>query len=106
MKICYRLIQRRNRRRAFYWLDSETGKRTSRATRDRDAAEQIVLARNQALRQPALNLHIARAYLAGSDSGVATRTWAMALDALVQPKQGSTRERWMRAGRDQPRASA
>ncbi|MBX3732311.1 MAG: hypothetical protein KF791_06920 [Verrucomicrobiae bacterium] len=32
---------------------------------------------------------------------MATRTWAMALDALVQPKQGSTRERWVRAGRDQ-----
>ncbi|HAB17807.1 MAG TPA: hypothetical protein DCE44_15305, partial [Verrucomicrobiales bacterium] len=65
-----------------------------------DAADQIVLAKNQALRQPALNLQIARAYLAGSDSGVATRTWAMALDAIIQTKQGSTRERWERAAKD------
>ena len=32
-------------------------------------AEVLVLAKNQSLRQPALNLQIARAYLAGSDSG-------------------------------------
>jgi hypothetical protein len=100
-KIRYRLIARGNRRHAFYCLDSLTGKRTSLGTSDRDAAEQIVLARNQSLRQPTLNLQIARAYLAGSDSGVATRTWAMALEALSQTKKGSTRDRWVRAGRDQ-----
>jgi len=101
MKIRYRLIARGNRRHAFYCVDSLTGKRTSLGTSDRDAAEQIVLARNQSLRQPTLNLQIARAYLAGSDSGVATRTWAMALEALIQTKKGSTRDRWVRAGRDQ-----
>ena len=63
-------------------MDTLTGKRRSLGASDRDAAEQIVLAKNQALRQPVLNLQIARAYLAGSDSGVATRTWAMALEAF------------------------
>ena len=101
MKLRFRLIERRSRLRAFYCVDTLTGKRTSLATSNRDAAEQIVLAKNQALRQPSLNLQIARAYLSGSDSGVATRTWAMALEALVQTKTGSTRERWIRAGRDQ-----
>ncbi len=84
MKTRYRLIQRGNRRKAFYCVDSVTGKRSSLGTSDRDAAQQLVLAKNQALRQPSLNLQIARAYLAGSDSGVATRTWGMALDALAQ----------------------
>ena len=47
-----------------------------------------------------LNLQIAKAYLAGTDSGVATRTWQNALDALVETKLGSTKERWVRAAKD------
>jgi hypothetical protein len=69
-KTRYRLIQRGNRRKAFYCVDSVSGKRSSLGTSDRDAAQQLVLAKNQALRQPSFNLQIARAYLAGSDSGV------------------------------------
>ena len=75
MKPRYRLTYRSDRGKMFFCVDSETGRRTSLHTKDRDAAEQIVLARNQSLRQPTLNLHIAKAYLAGTDSGVATRTW-------------------------------
>lgn len=101
MKNRYRLIERRNRLRAFYCVDTHTGKRTSLRGVDRDAAEQIVLAKNQALRQPTLNLHIARAYLAGSDSGVATRTWRDALDEIIRSKSGPTRLRWETAAKDQ-----
>jgi hypothetical protein len=92
MKPRYRLV-RRGERNMFYCLDSETRKRVSLKTHDRDAAEQIVLAQNQALRQPFLNLQIAKAYLAGSDSGVATRSWQEALEALIDTKQGPTRDR-------------
>src|SRR5580704_11083101 len=97
MKNRFRLIHRGERAGTFYCVDSSTGRRTSLKTQDRDTAEQIVLAQNQALRQPALNLQIAKAYLAGSDSGVATRTWQIALDALVETKHGATKERWVRA---------
>ena len=100
MKIRFRLIHRGERGSTFYCVDSETGQRYSLKTKDRDAAEQMVLARNQALRQPMLNLQIAKAYLAGTDSGVATRTWQNALNALVETKHGSTRERWVRAAKD------
>ncbi|MBN8247787.1 MAG: tyrosine-type recombinase/integrase [Verrucomicrobia bacterium] len=100
MKNRYRLLERRNRLRSFYCVDTHTGKRTSLATGDRDAAEQIVLAKNQATRQPTLNLQIARAYMAGSDSGVATRTWQDALDAVIAAKRGPTRLRWQRAAAD------
>jgi hypothetical protein len=44
-------------------VDTETGQRSSLKTRNEDEARQLVLAKNQALRQPTLNLHIARAYL-------------------------------------------
>ena len=59
MKIRFRLITRGERGKQFYCVDTETGKRFSLKTKDRDAAKQIVLAKNQALRQPNLNLHIA-----------------------------------------------
>jgi hypothetical protein len=47
-----------------------------------------------------LNLQIAKAYLAGTDSGVATRTWQQALDAIVETKSGSTQDRWRRAAKE------
>jgi hypothetical protein len=95
----YRLTCRGIRGGIFYCVDKTTGKRTSLLTTDPDEARQIVEAKNQAGRQPALNLHIAKAYLAGTDSGIATRTWQQALDALMTPswrvtRNGSRRKRW------------
>jgi len=86
MKERYRLICRGSRGGTHYCVDATTGKRTSLKTADEDEARQIVAARNQAERQPILNLQIAKAYLAGSDSGVATRTWADALPGGRGPK--------------------
>jgi integrase len=100
MKTRYRLIYRGERGRQFYCVDSETGRRFSLKTKDRDAAEQIVLAKNQSLRQPTLNLQIAKAYLAGTDNGVATRTWQNALESLTNTKQGENQIRWRIAARD------
>ena len=60
----------------------------------------LLNARNASVRQPQLNLQIAKAYLAGTDSGVSERTWQKALDAIVETKSGATRERWLRAAKD------
>ena len=95
MKDRFRLIYRGERGATFYSVDSETGKRTSLQTKDRDAAKQIVFAKNQAVKQPSINLQLAKAYLAGSDSGVATRTWQIALNTIVETKHRSTKERWL-----------
>jgi integrase len=100
MKTRYRLIYRGERGRQFYCVDSETGKRFSLKTKDRDAAEQIVLAKNQSLRQPALNLQIAKAYLAGTDKGVTTRTWRHAMESLIATKQEANQHRWKTAAKD------
>jgi integrase len=100
MKTRFRLIHRGERGNKFYCVDSETGKRFSLQTKDRDAAEQIVLAKNQALRQPALNLQIAKAYLAGTDNGVSTRTWQIAIEALTNTKSGANKDRWQRVVKD------
>ena len=97
MKTRYRLIRRGVRGGAFYCVDSMTGKRTSLRTGSEDEARQIVEAKNQAERQPMLNLQIAKAYLAGTDNGITTRTWQHAMDEIVKTKRGPTQERWQRA---------
>ena len=97
MKKRYRLVQRGSRGGMFYCKDSLTGKRTSLDTCDRDAAQQLVEAMNQAQRQPALNLQIARAYLAAADPSFVNRTWREVMDEFVRVKEGSNRKRSERA---------
>jgi hypothetical protein len=60
MKKRYRLVCPGIRGGKFYCVDSATGKRKSLNTSNEEEAEQIVAAKNQALRQPALNLQIVR----------------------------------------------
>lgn len=81
-------------------MDTTTGKRTSLRTGNEEEARQIVEAKNQAGRQPVLNLQIAKAYLAGSDSGITTRTWQQAIESLTRTKQGANCERWLRVVKD------
>lgn len=100
MNTRYRLVFRGIRGGMYYCVDKRTGKRTSLQTTNEDEARQIIEAKNQAERQPVLNLQIAKAYIAGTDSGIATRTWQQALDALTESKQGANQERWRRAGKD------
>ena len=100
MKQRYRLIRRGNRSGAFYCVDTTTGKRTSLTTNNEDEADQIVQAKNQAERQPLVNLQIARAYLMAGDPMVATRTWQTVMDAIRKAKSGSTQTRWISALND------
>ena len=97
MNTRYRLIHRSARGGMYYSLDKQTGRRHSLQTRIASEARQILEAKNIAERQPALNQQIARAYLAGSDSGVNTRTWLHAMEMLIPQKHGSNLERWKRA---------
>jgi integrase len=91
MKNRFRLIQRGLRGGMFYCVDSETGRRETLGTKDPDEAAQIVLVKNQAVRQPALNLQMAKAFLAASDDDLGKRTWQQALDALVDAKHDAER---------------
>lgn len=100
MKPRYRLIRRGARRQSFYCVDSRTGKRSSLQTNDEQMARQIIHAKNEAERQPFLNLQLAKAYLAGSDSEMLSRTWADAFTALIETKRGANRHRWETASKD------
>jgi integrase len=84
----------------YYCFDKNTGKRTSLNTTNSDEARQVVEAKNQAERQPVLNLQIAKAYLAGTDNGIRTRTWQQAIEALTNTKLGANKERWQRVVKD------
>jgi hypothetical protein len=93
------ILYRRKRGGMFYIEDTETRKQESTGTRNRAEATSLLNARNESIRQPHLNLQIAKAYLAGTDSGVATRTWQQALDAIIETKSGSTQDRWRQAAK-------
>jgi integrase len=94
------ILYRRKVGGMFYIEDTETRKQESLGTKDRAEAKSLLNARNESVRQPQLNLHIAKAYLAGTDSGVSTRTWQNALDAIIETKTGSTKDRWIRAAKE------
>jgi len=100
MKTRYRLIRRGVRNGAFYCVDTKTGKRASLQTGDKDEAQQIIQARNQAERQPFINLQIARAYLMASDPGIASRTWQAVMEEIPKTKKGENQARWYSAIRD------
>jgi integrase len=94
------ILYRRKLGGTFYVEDTETRKQESLGTKNRAEATSLLNARNESVRQPQLNLQIAKAYLAGTDSGVSTRTWQQALNAIVDTKSGSTKDRWQRAAKD------
>jgi integrase len=100
MKTRYRLIRRGSRGGGFYCVDSDTGKRSSLNTTNEEAAWQVIEAKNQALRQPAINMQIAQAYLQHGDPVLAKRTWQDVMDAMAPLKTGPTQSRWQSAMRD------
>jgi integrase len=78
-------------------VDSASGRRESLNTKDADEAAQLVLAKNQSVRQPALSLQMAKAFLSATDDALAKRTWQQAIDTLVEAKHNSTKARWLRS---------
>ena len=90
MKTRYRLIRRGTRGGTFYCVDIKTGKRNSLQTGNEDEARQIINAKNQALRQPVLNMQIAKAYLYGTDNGIESdmAAWAAASECCRNSQIG------------------
>ena len=99
MRQRYRLYKRKNGGR-FYIHDDVTGKQESLGTHDRATAVRLFHSRQEAEQQPAVNLQIARAYLAASDPQIATRDWQFVMDELVKLKKDQTQHRWQTAIKD------
>ena len=99
MRQRFRLYRRKKGGR-YYIHDDATGKQDSLHTTDRATALRLVHSRNEAEQQPAVNLQIARAYLAASDPQISTRTWQYVMDEMVKLKRGETQRRWLVAVKD------
>ncbi len=78
----------------YYSQDSATGQQKSLRTRDEAEALQLITARNEAHRQPVLNLHLARAYLTASDPAFVERTWQTVMEQMQSRGKDSSRERY------------
>lgn len=89
------------RRGCVYWCqDNESGKQETLRTSDRAEALTLLQAKNEAFRQPYLNLQIARTYLTASDPQIAKRTWQAVMDEMTRMKTGSTLHRYTAAMKD------
>lgn len=88
-------------RGTVYWIqDNDTGKQQTLRTKDRTEAERLFNARNEAHRQPIINLQIARAYLMVGDPEAAQRKWSDVMAEIVKLKHGETERRWRVAIKD------
>src|ERR1700691_648551 len=98
----YRLFQHHG---TFYVENVGTKKQESLRTKSKPEALVLLAAKNEATRQPALNLQIARSYLAASDPLMVKRTWQDVLDEIIKTKTGETQYRWSTVSKDKALAS-
>lgn len=95
MKQCFYLFKRG---RIYYLQDSSTGKQSSLKTTDREEAEQLLQTKLQSVRQPMLNLALAKTLLAAADPELPNRTWQTLIDEFIaRSGRESTKSRRRRA---------
>lgn len=93
----YWIFQRKG---VFYYEDTFNRKQFSLRTRDRQEAETILAAKQEAARQPQLNLQMARVYLSATDPAAVLRTWKDVIETILETKKGETLRRWLVAAKD------
>jgi integrase len=84
----------------YYSEDTTTHQQISLRTKDEAEALTLLHSKNEAHRQPVLNLHIARTYLTAADPEIAKRTWQAPMDEMTRTKTGPTLVRYTRAMKD------
>lgn len=85
------------RGKVFYCEDTATGKQSSLRTKDEGEARSLLNAKNEAHRQPTLNLQIAKAYLSATDPDMSKRAWRAVMDEMAKTKTGPTLRRHTQA---------
>ena len=85
-----------------YAYDTTTRRHKSLKTKNRDIAERLVAAMNQANDVPLLNRAMARIYAAGASPELMTRTWSEVMEAYAMKCAPLTRIRVDRAFRSEP----
>jgi hypothetical protein len=74
----------------FYMEDRATRKQRSLGTKSKAEALALLNARNEALRQPNLNLQLARTYLSASDPETTQRTWQQVMEEMETHGKAAT----------------
>lgn len=88
-------------RGTVFWVqDNFTGKQESLGTKNRGEAQRLLHAKNEASRQPIINMQIARAYLLVGDPESTKRNWQSVMDEIVKLKKNDTQKRWLVAVKD------
>ena len=80
----------------YYSEDTVTGKQCSLRTKNEAEADTLLNAKNESFRQPALNLRVARAYLAASDPAMIQRTWQNVMEEIRTHGKAVTQIRYGR----------
>jgi integrase len=93
MKPAHRLFKRG---KFFYAEEINTGRQESLQTADRQEAQRLLLARNEASNNFKLTLAVGRAYLAATDPGILTRTWSDVMEVMCKRGAPSTQKRCRR----------
>jgi len=88
----YRVYVRENG--IYYVEDVVTKQQESLRTRDKKKALALLVARNQAVAQPALNVTMAKAYLSGRSPELSTRNWNDVFEEMMLGYDGSTKKRF------------
>lgn len=96
------MVQNNSRGGIYYSIDRVTGARDSLETKDKEVAQELLSAKNEAAREATFNLQKARIYMNASDPEVRKRTWQTALDAAIASKEkgSENRHRWETAAKD------
>jgi len=82
------------RRSGIYYLeDRKTRKQKSLGTKSKAEALLRLNVENEKVRQPNLNLQLARAYLSASDPETASRTWQVVMDEMASHGKDATKLR-------------
>jgi len=84
----------------FYCEDTSTRQQTSLRTRDQAEAQTLIHSKNEAFRQPTLNLQIARTYLSATDPEVGKRVWRTVMEEMSKTMSGATLRRHLCAIQD------
>lgn len=84
----------------FWWCqNTETGKRESLGTADKNEARRLLDLKNQPHNHAGFHVQMARTHLLVSDPKAITRTWQNVMDAIIRQKSGVTKIRWENAAK-------
>ncbi len=86
----------------FYYEDQTTGQQKSLRTRIESEARQLIVAKNESVRQPLMNLVMAKTYLAAQDPKLVSRTWADVMMLFCKRGKPQTQRRHERVVRTRP----